>query len=60
MSSLSSICIASIVSATRVAASRALLAMAMENFYFGYWFSHRRAWYPTGALYKRVATRETV
>ncbi|MGB7386627.1 hypothetical protein ACS8E9_03700 [Pseudomonas neustonica] len=43
MSSLSSICIASIVSATRVAASRALLAMAMENFYFGYWFSHRRA-----------------
>ena len=43
MSSLSSICIASIVSATRVAVLRALLAMVMGNFYFGYWFSHRRA-----------------
>jgi len=29
-----------------VAAAR----VAVGYFYFGYWFSQRRAWYPTGAL----------
>jgi len=29
-----------------VAAARASIGC----FYFGYWFSQRRAWYPTGAL----------
>ncbi len=43
MSSLPYSCIASTLSATGVVVSRALSALAMSSFYFGYWFSHRRA-----------------
>jgi len=33
-----------------VAAARANgVCAAPASFYFGYWFSHWRAWYPTGA-----------
>lgn len=43
MLSLSCNSLATALSASRAAAARALLVVTTEFFYFGYWFSHRRA-----------------